>query len=74
MVQENITPDIRRKRIFLIIERIERINEMIEMHQQHDDDDFMVRQYVYLKSRLLTELQELLEEMIHIKAELKLAA
>lgn len=74
MTNDTLSSDINRKQILLIIEHIEKINEMIKLHGEHEDDDFMVRQYVYRKSRLLIELQILLETTINIKADLKIAA
>jgi hypothetical protein len=60
-------------RIFYVIERIEKINEMITLHMQQDDDDFMIRQYQFRKTRLLQDLEKLLESL-NIKADLSNAA
>jgi hypothetical protein len=60
-------------RILYVIERIEKMNEMITFHTQQDDDDFMIRQYQFRKTRLLQDLEKLLEGL-NIKANLSNAA
>lgn len=60
-------------RIIYVIERIEKMNEMIALHTQHDDDDFMIRQYQFRKTRLLQNLEKLLGSL-NIKADLSNAA
>jgi hypothetical protein len=62
-----------KSRILHVIERIEKMNEMIALHTQQDDDDFMIRQYQFRKTRLLQDLEKLLESL-NIKADLSNAA
>jgi hypothetical protein len=62
-----------KSRILHVIERIEKMNEMIALHTRQDDDDFMIRQYQFRKTRLLQDLEKLLESL-NIKADLSNAA
>jgi hypothetical protein len=62
-----------KSRILHVVERIEKMNEMIALHMQQDNDDFMIRQYQFRKTRLLQDLEKLLESL-NIKADLSNAA
>ena len=74
MVEQSIFSENKKQQLLGLIERIEDINAQIEVHEEHDaDDDFMIRQYVFRKNRLLAQLQTLLESF-NIKVEIKLAA
>lgn len=44
-------------RVLDLLEQIESVNKMIDLHW---GDDFMEGQYRYIKSRFVTELQEIL--------------
>ncbi len=60
-------------RIVHIMERIEKVNEMIALHTEQHDDDFMIRQYQFRKTRLLQDLEKMLEDF-GIAADLKVIA
>ena len=60
-------------RIVHIMERIEKVNEMIALHTEQQDDDFMIRQYQFRKTRLLQDLEKMLEDF-GIAADLKVIA
>jgi hypothetical protein len=73
MIQSIQSSDDLKKQVLNIIERIEKINALITLHLQEEEDDFMIRQYTFRKSRLLQDLQDLLESL-NIKVDLRLAA
>lgn len=52
---EEVVPD--QIRINELLENIEKVNKMIDLHR---GDAFMEEQYRYIKSRFVSELQEIL--------------